>query len=187
MWFLCPFIPVGRVFVSPFTCLRLQTPKIFCIELFFSYILIKFFPSPNLNGPHLPSNSILCSLYLSIKMKSKTKTYKNIKIQISKRAKWQKKPKQNKIKWSHTYMHTQTTTTKAHRVTFTLPTTPGHRPGIEGGPYSQWHSIEENWVFPFPVSVSSSFLVRGGTLCPFPLLSAMTLSDLSWGRSCTYG
>lgn len=135
-----PFHTSRQGFVGPLVCLYLQTPKLFCLELiFFKYILIKFFPSPNLNGPYFHSHSILYSLSLFLnrneKQKQNLQKHKNTNKQKSKMT---KNAKTNKTKLNEVSLsHTQTTTTKAHRVTFTLSTTPGHRPGIEGVPYTQ--------------------------------------------------
>jgi hypothetical protein len=54
------------------------------------------------------------------------------------------------------------------------------------GGYTQWHSIGENWVsLSQEVSIAKSAMVRGGTSCSLPPLSAGILCGLSLCRPWT--
>lgn len=50
------------------------------------------------------------------------------------------------------------------------PAPPGHRPALECGGHTLWHSIEGNgFSFSWQLPITISFLTKGGSLCPRPV------------------
>lgn len=155
-----------------------------------------FSPTPSLPRYYPPTYSSNLMFFRKPKPKSKTELRKT----TTKNEKWQSKrtnlkkrkinktkiPKQNKAKiiWE-----------KTHKTMGNLEPTYGGQLFLdmglaqECGWYTWWHSIGENWyLLSQQVAITNSSLVRSGTLCSLPLLSAGTWSGLTlyWSRACCH-
>lgn len=106
----------------------------------------------------------------------KTPKWKSIQTQINKTT-----PKQNN---NNTPKFKKKTYKTKQKFALFWPTTSAPEHALESGWYTQWHFIVENKFFlSHQLSIINSFLVRSGTLCPLPHLSAGSLSSLT----CIYG